>query len=438
MWLKNGMKRFFEIALVTLFLFFLLGNLPYAWAQEQEWHWGLENCKIGDRPEGLAGPFFFQFGNQWASNKEVKFQGWESAEELGYALCFVGSIATIILYHEYPRESHFDGVWLSGKNVRIDHEWKYADIKNLVGGIDCWYQDNPETRVIPGCKIDGYCKAADEIRRLFGAITAALRFSGGYSPIFEYPDECIPHMMQDYFGYLSDVIVLPPNGTLNEENKLELIQSLNNGYPVIVVGNGHAWVLDGYRDDNGGEFHILNFGCKYSLKSHKSYWIRDPVSDGGHYSAKAFIINLRPTPTVIGADKVAFRVMDYSYTLPFKPNGRYEPSQYSCPDDCVGCFAFSARLDNLSNKTLSNLEVRVDTLTNDNLLILARGKLRGEDTVGAGTVEEGGRWILPTKHCPYYGDGKLGPSEFDIFTFYLCLRSFERFDFYVDLLGTVR
>ena len=309
MWLKNGVKRFFEIALVTLFLFFLLGNLPYARAQEQEWHWGLENCTLGACPEGLVGPFFFQFGNKWASNKEVKFEGWESEEKLGQAWCFSGSIATIILYHEYPRESRFDGVWLSDKNVRIDHEWKYADIKNLVGGIDCWYQDNPETRVIPGCKIDGYCKAADEIRRLFGAITAALRFTEGYSPIFDYPDECIPDMMRDYFGYLSDVIVLPPNATtLNEENKLKLIQSLNNGYPVIVVGDGHAWVLDGYRDDNGDEFHTLNFGC---VDSHKSYWTRDPVYDGRRYSAKAFIINLRPevvSPPVIVNDKVDFVV----------------------------------------------------------------------------------------------------------------------------------
>jgi len=144
------------------------------------------------------------------------------------------------------------------------------------------------------------------------------------------------------------------------------------------------------------------------------------------------------TQSVIGADKVAFRAMDYRLTIPFKPEPDLWQLHLTCPDDCVGYFMFQARIDNLSNKTLSNLEVRVDTLTNDNLLILARGKRMGEDTVGAGTVEEGGRWILPTKHCPHYGDGKLGPGEFDIFTFHLCLKSFERFSFYVDLLGTVR
>ncbi|MBW2740742.1 MAG: C10 family peptidase [Deltaproteobacteria bacterium] len=295
MWLKNGVKRFFEIALVTLFLFFLLGNLPYARAQEQEWHWGLENCTIGACPEGLAGPFFFQYGNKWASYKEVKFQGWESEEKLGQAWCFLGSIATIILYHEYPRESHFfDVPWFSGKNVMIDHVWKYADIKNLsgVGGIDCWYQDNPETRDITGCRIAGYCRAADEIRRLFGAITAALGLSspGDYGCVFSNPTECIPDMMRDDFGYLSESIE-PIDGKLTGTNKQKLIESLNTGYPVIVVGDGHAWVLDGYRDNNGDEFHILNFGCG---DSHKSYWIKDPVSDGVHYSAKAFIINLRP------------------------------------------------------------------------------------------------------------------------------------------------
>ncbi|MBW2663819.1 MAG: hypothetical protein JRD93_18030, partial [Deltaproteobacteria bacterium] len=119
MWLKNGVKRFFEISMVTLFLFFLLGNLPYARAQEQEWHWGMENCE--SRPEGLAGPFFFQYGNQWASHKEVKFEGWKCEETLGEAWCFLGSIATILLYHEYPRESRFNGCWFYDKYVWIDH-----------------------------------------------------------------------------------------------------------------------------------------------------------------------------------------------------------------------------------------------------------------------------------------------------------------------------
>jgi len=316
MWLKNGMKRFFEIALVTLFLFFLLGNLPYAQAQEHEFHWGLENCTIGACPEGLAGPFFFQYRNKWASYKEVKFEGWESEEKLGQAWCFLGSIATIILYHEYPIESHFDGFWFSGKNVRIDHVWKYADIKDLsgVGGIDGWYQDNPETRDITGCKIAGYCRAADEIRRLFGAITAALGFSSKYAPIFEYPYECISDMMRNYFGYQSELIE-PINGRLGEENKQKLIESLNAGYPVIVVGDGHAWVLDGYQDDNGDEFHILNFGCG---DSHKSYWITDPVSDGGHYSAKAFIINLRPMDATLTKNSIAYDTHNNRYLLVYQ------------------------------------------------------------------------------------------------------------------------
>jgi Peptidase C10 family len=437
MWLKNGMKRFFEIALITLFLFVLLGNLPYAWAQEQEWHWGLENCTIGACSEGLAGPFFFQYGNQWASYKKVKFEGWESEETLGEAWCFLGSIATIILYHECPRESHFDGVWLSGKNVRIDHEWKYADIKNLVGGIDCWYQDNPETRVIPGCKIDGYCKAADEIRRLFGAITSALRFTSGYGPIFDYPDECIPDMMKDYFGYLSDVIVLPPNGTLNEENKLKLIQSLNNGHPVIVVGNGHAWVLDDYRDDNGDEFHILNFGCKYSLKSHKSYWIRDPVSDGGHYSAKAFIINLRPEPVIVN-NMVNFTPAPGPYYVK-RFTKDYLPSKCGCPDSSVAFFGFGAWLHNKSEYKLSNLTVKVVTLDNDNSLLLGTGEeTYPEDYAGAERGGEGAFWALPYRRGSNYSTGILDKDKQALFVFAICLEKMEPFDFYVDVLGTVR
>ena len=144
------------------------------------------------------------------------------------------------------------------------------------------------------------------------------------------------------------------------------------------------------------------------------------------------------TSVLLVNDMVDFTEPPHIVTSLFKPFGRSEPWRYGCPDDCVGYLGFGTRLDNLSNNTLSNLEVRVDTLTNDNLLILARGDWVGTDVVGAGTVGEGGHWILPTKNRPYYGDGKLGPGEFDIFTFHLCLKSFERFSFYVDLLGTVK
>ena len=84
MWLKNGMKRFFEIFMITLFLFFLLGNLPYARAQEQEWHWGLENCTIGDCPEGLAGI--------WGRGKNSWPRGTPLAAAVHAYLIFIGSV----------------------------------------------------------------------------------------------------------------------------------------------------------------------------------------------------------------------------------------------------------------------------------------------------------------------------------------------------------
>ena len=134
-------------------------------------------------------------------------------------------------------------------------------------------------------------------------------------------------------------------------------------------------------------------------------------------------------------EMVYFKVLCCPFTFAFEPLGNYKRSDFSCPDGSVGLFWFQARLDNISDKTLSILVVEVDKLTN-NLLVQARGPRRWEDTKGAGLVGERGVWVLPTKYRPYYGDGELTPEEkFDIFHFFLCLDSFEKFIFKVNLLG---
>ncbi len=286
---------FFKISKIAVFLLLLLFLNPRQYVMA-EWHWGTENCSQNDYPEGLVGGFFFQYGNGWTDNATCKFEGWDKERELHTALCFLGSITTIFLYHEWPKESHFSGNW-GNDEIRIDHVWKYVDIKDLTGGIGNWYQDDPEKREISGCTITGYCSAADEIRRLYGAVNVALNIAckdWAYGCVFDKATNCIPDLLTR-FGYQLEAFNAWINDRtqLSESNKQKLIDSLKNGDPVIVVGNGHVWVLDDYRDENGGEFHILNYGCS-SIRAHKAYWITDPTSDGGHYEAKAYIYNIRP------------------------------------------------------------------------------------------------------------------------------------------------
>ncbi len=142
-----------------------------------------------------------------------------------------------------------------------------------------------------------------------------------------------------------------------------------------------------------------------------------------------------PLPTQKLNKMADFRVQDRPRTTAFKPLSKLKPNDFGCPNTSKGLFHIITRLKNESDKTLSDLVVEVDTLKH-NLLIEARGPRENKDLKGAGTVGEGGYWVLPKKLRPNYGDGKLTPKEeFDIFHFFLCLESFEKFKFEVNLWG---
>ena len=142
------------------------------------------------------------------------------------------------------------------------------------------------------------------------------------------------------------------------------------------------------------------------------------------------------SPPVIVNNMVKFTKVEGSgYTIHFtdKP-----PCDYGCPDGYAGLFWFQAVLENKSNTLLADLTVKVHTLTNENLLVLARGSSLPDDFVGAETGGEGALWTLPAS--AYY-DGRIlyqGPSKVALPRFGICLKEIKRFDFYVDVLGKVQ
>jgi len=66
--------------------------------------------------------------------------------------------------------------------------------------------------------------------------------------------------------------------------------------------------------------------------------------------------------------------------------------------------------------------VDVDTLKGNNVLL-----------TDAGIVQEGERF--PILQLDDYTDGLLGPAEFANVPFTVCLKNFNRFRFFVDVLG---
>jgi len=123
-------------------------------------------------------------------------------------------------------------------------------------------------------------------------------------------------------------------------------------------------------------------------------------------------------------------------TIPFTKD--YQPSKCGCPDGYAGLFTFQAMLENTSNTSFTDLTVKVHTLTNENLLVLARGNSLPEDFVGAETGGEGALWILPASGNY---DGRIlyqGPSKAALPRFGICLQEIKRFGFYVDVLGKVQ
>jgi len=100
-----------------------------------------------------------------------------------------------------------------------------------------------------------------------------------------------------------------------------------------------------------------------------------------------------------------------------------ENNAIGCPDGYVGKFNFMALLDNTSNKELSNLQIEVNELSNNNVLLTTEGFVR-----------QGERFNIPKRDG--FVDGLLGPSESVDVPFIVCLTEIKNFRFFVDVFGS--
>jgi hypothetical protein len=279
------------------------------------WQWGSE----GDMqcpyvyPEGMLGCRWFNYSNGWVINTPVKFNGWTQAVSV-FPLCFQGSVASVMLYYGWPKETHTNGYLnvgdANGANqggtnncrlVRIDHVWNYIDI----GMGDC-QADNPETRSLSGCIITGYCNVAHEISRLYCAVKVGCNYNNAdydnYGPFFTNGGQGFCEILKSRLGFTGAKYTLT-SATNAADILKEYIQ--NQGQPVLAMTMGHCWVLDGYREVGGvKQVHSLNYhnNCNH----HTASW--QNVTDISS-AAQWYIYDLNPRRTIAANSTFAF---DYS------------------------------------------------------------------------------------------------------------------------------
>jgi Tol biopolymer transport system component len=98
-----------------------------------------------------------------------------------------------------------------------------------------------------------------------------------------------------------------------------------------------------------------------------------------------------------------------------------------CPAGMTGTFSFTGSLSALaSSRPLSNLQLQVQMLTNDNFL----------QNADLGPARIGATLTVPTTGA--YSDGVLSPGETVDVSFAICLRDRSPFRFIVDVLGKAR
>ena len=113
--------------------------------------------------------------------------------------------------------------------------------------------------------------------------------------------------------------------------------------------------------------------------------------------------------------------MFFSAQVPSEPTSS---DTQGCPPNFAGKFNFDAILKNKSAGALSNLQLKVETLTRGNLLLTSEGLVGG-----------GERFAVPP--LGDYADGVLTSSEAVDVPFTVCLKTFKRFRLLVDVLGEV-
>lgn len=130
--------------------------------------------------------------------------------------------------------------------------------------------------------------------------------SGAYTINYGMSDlPCSQNALKDFFKYKNTIEGLERDDYADEEWIGILEAELDAGRPVLYSGQGdeggHAWVLDGYDDD---DFFHVNWGWSGISNGYFSIDDMDPESlgagggDGGFYFEHAAIIKIEPDDTV--------------------------------------------------------------------------------------------------------------------------------------------
>jgi hypothetical protein len=127
---------------------------------------------------------------------------------------------------------------------------------------------------------------------------------------------------------------------------------------------------------------------------------------------------------VFGRGDAAPKVNDYVTFEPDPSTYTFTQNATGCPSGFVGKFGFEAQLTNVSQSTLSDLQVEVAELSNGNLLLTSDG-----------TIGVGGVFTVPREDG--YSDGFLTSSEYVDVPFDVCLINPDPFSFFVDVRGVV-
>jgi hypothetical protein len=212
-----------------------------------------------DEGYGLMGCRFFQFNGEWE-----RMENPDDPEENTVAACVSVAMASIINYHRWPPESHFDGLYVKFGGFPeikpIFHRWDYGLISgNGDKSAEC-DSDLPEGRYsIENPEWTG----EDEIHELiyvversFGASNDWLRTTD--NSCYGLGHYAIEHILKNRFGYPAARTMPAKKG----ETKKHVIRNLDDGLPVIALKCDHAFVIDGYRagrKDTEGRFHSCDY-----------------------------------------------------------------------------------------------------------------------------------------------------------------------------------
>ena len=201
-------------------------------------------------------------------------------------------------------------------------------------------------------------------------------------------------------------------------------------------GNGQFYLPRGVAVDLSGNVYVADTGNSRILKFtsdgvYITKWGSYGSEDGQFYGP--YGVTVDTSGNVYVADTVNLRIQKFA--PPEKVNDlvsfiansstyEFTSDTSGCPAGFAGKFSFQTMLIGKSTSpSLTGLILEVATLTNGNLLLNTDG--------GPGGA---GSWMTVPKYMGN-ADGTLGPGEFIVIPFSLCLKQRKSFSFFVDVLG---